>query len=303
MNFLLSVRTRFVAIPAPVRGALWMSAATSLWAVMSALIRHLAVDIHPFEVAFFRTIVAAAIMAPYMMQARTGIFPRHHRGLYLFRAVIHEGAMLTWFLALTLVPLMDATALYFTAPFFATILAVLILREQVHRERWMAVGVGFLGAMLVTKPGAGMFDWGALLVLATAGFSAIGRVTVRALTKHDSPSSIVAYNFVILTPLTFLAAVWFWTWPTFDEYLLLGVLGLLGAMGHLFLTRAYAVAEASEVAPFDFVQLLAAGLIGFFIFAEFPDNWTLAGSALIAGSGIYIATREAQMRRQRREAA
>jgi drug/metabolite transporter (DMT)-like permease len=303
MNFLLSVRARFVAIPAPVRGALWMSAATSLWAVMSALIRHLAVEIHPFEVAFFRTIVAAAIMVPYMVQARTGALPRHHRGLYLFRAIVHEGAMLTWFLALTLVPLMDATALYFTAPFFATILAVLILGEQVHRARWLAVGVGFMGAMLVTKPGAGMFDWGSLVVLGTAAFSAIGRVTVRTLTKHDSPSSIVAYNFVILTPLTFLAAVWFWTWPTFDEYVLLGVLGLLGAVGHLMLTRAYAVAEASEIAPFDFVQLLAAGLIGFFIFAEFPDNWTLAGSALIAGSGIFIATREAQMRRRRRQAA
>ena len=303
MNVFLSVRARFVAIPAPVRGALWMSAATSLWAVMSALIRHLAIDIHPFEVAFFRTIVAAAIMAPYMMQARTGLFPRHHRTLYLFRALVHEGAMLSWFFALTLIPLMDATALYFTAPFFATVLAVFVLREQVNRARWAAVGVGFLGAMLVTKPGGGTFDWGALVVLATAAFSAIGRVTVRTLTKYDSPSSIVAYNFVLLTPFTFLAAIWFWTWPTFDQYVLLGILGLLGAVGHLFLTRAYAVAEASEVAPFDFVQLLAAGLIGFFVFAEFPDNWTLAGSALIACSGITIAMREAHLRRLRRQGA
>ena len=298
MSLLLSVRTRFVAIPAPVRGALWMTAATSLWAVMSALIRYIATNIHPFEVAFFRTVVAAAIMAPYMVQARTGLFPRHHRGLYFFRAIVHEGAMLTWFLALTLVPLMDATALYFTAPFFATILAVFILKERVSRARWAAVGVGFLGAMLVTKPGAGMFDWGALVVLGTATFSAIGRVTVRSLTKHDSPSSIVAYNFILLTPLTFCAAMWFWTWPSLDQYLLLGLLGVLGAVGHLFLTRAYAVAEASEVAPFDFTQLLAAGLIGYFVFAEFPDDWTLAGSALIGSSGIFIALREAQARRR-----
>jgi drug/metabolite transporter (DMT)-like permease len=303
MNVFLSVRARFVAIPAPVRGALWMSAATSLWAVMSALIRYLAAEIHPFEVAFFRTIVAAAIMAPYMVRARTGLFPRHHRGLYLFRALVHEGAMLTWFLALTLVPLMDATALYFTAPFFATILAVFFLGEKVHRARWAAVGVGFLGAMLVTKPGAGMFDWGSLVVLGTAAFSAIGRVTVRSLTKYDSPSRIVGYNFVLLTPLTFLAAIWFWVWPTFDQFVLLGLLGLLGAVGHLFLTRAYAVAEASEVAPFDFTQLIVAGLIGYFVFAEFPDDWTLAGSALIAVSGIFIATREARMRQRRRRDA
>ncbi|MHB1216633.1 MAG: DMT family transporter [Alphaproteobacteria bacterium] len=295
------------AIPAPVQGALWMVAASTCWALMSALIRHIAVDLHPFEIAFFRTFFAALIAAPHMIRARTGLFPRAHHGLYLFRAGVHEGAMLSWFFALTMIPLMDATALYFTAPFFATLLAVFVLREKVSGSRWAAVAVGFAGAMLVAKPGATGMDWngavGSMAVLMTALCSALGRVTVRSLTRLDSPNTIVAHNFVILTPLVLFAAVWFWEWPTIEQLVLLGALGTLGAVGHLFLTRAYAVAEASEVAPFDFTQLLAAGLIGYFVFAEIPDNWTLAGSALIAAAGIYIALREAYLRRSTRAVA
>lgn len=295
------------AIPAPVQGALWMIAASTCWALMSALIRHIAVGLHPFEIAFFRTFFAALIMAPHMIRAHTGLFPRAHHGLYLFRAGVHEGAMLSWFFALTMIPLMDATALYFTAPLFATVLAVFILHEKVSNARWAAVAVGFAGAMLVAKPGSVGMDWngivGSLAVLATALCSALGRVTVRSLTRLDSPNTIVAYNFVILTPLVFLVAIWFWEWPTVEQLVLLGALGTLGAVGHVFLTRAYAVAEASEVAPFDFTQLLAAGLIGYFVFSEIPDDWTLAGSALIAASGIYIALREAYLRRNARAAA
>ena len=303
MTMISTLRARASAIPAPVQGALWMLSATTVWALMSALVRFLSKDIHPFETGFFRTIVAALIMVPHMIRARTGLFPKAHRPLYFARALLHEGAMLSWFFALTVVPLMDATALFFTAPLFATVLAVFILREKVRWARWIAVAVGFAGAMLVTKPGTGAMDWGALIVLMSALCSATGRVTVRSLTKLDAPNTIVAYNFVILTPMVFCAAIWFWTWPTWNQLALLVLLGALGAVGHLFLTRAYAVAEASQVAPFDFAQLLAAGVIGYFVFMEVPDNWTVAGSMLIAGSGIFIALREAQLRRAARRLA
>ena len=301
------MRARPGAIPAPVAGALWMCAATTIWACMSALIKHLAVGLHPFEIAFFRTFFAALLMAPYMVRARIGWFPKAHRRLYLARALVHEGAMLSWFFALTLVPLMDATALYFTAPMFATILAVMVLHERVSGARWLAVAVGFGGAMLVTKPGSHGIEaaeaLGLAAVMSCAICSALGRVTVRSLTKYDPPNAIVAYNFVILTPLVLLAAIWFWEWPSARQYAELAVLGILGAVGHLCLTRAYAAAEASQVAPFDYVQLIAAGLIGIFIFAEFPDTWTIAGSALIAASGVAIAAHEARLRRRARAGA
>jgi drug/metabolite transporter (DMT)-like permease len=284
-----------------------MCTATTIWALMSALIKHIAVDLHPFEIAFFRTFFAALLMAPYMIRARTGLFPKAHRPLYMARALVHEGAMLSWFFALTLVPLMDATALYFTSPMFATVLAIFVLHEKVSRARWIAVAVGFAGAMLVTKPGSHSVAEAELLGLAAvmccALCSAMGRVTVRSLTKHDPPNAVVAYNFIILTPLVLFAAIWFWEWPTLRQYGELAVLGLLGAVGHLCLTRAYAAAEASQVAPFDYVQLIAACLIGIFIFAEFPDLWTIAGSALIAASGVSIALYEARRRRRARAQA
>jgi drug/metabolite transporter (DMT)-like permease len=295
-------RAPVVAISAPVEGALWMIAASTCWALMSAMIRYLATDLPPVEVAFFRILFAAFIMVPHMVRNRTGIFPRTHRGLYLVRAALHAGAMLCWFSALTMMPLAPATALYFTAPFFATILAVLFLGEVVRTRRWIAVAAGFAGAMLILRPGLEAPEWGAILVLGTAITSAIGRITVRTLTRDQSPNDMVAYNFTILTPVLLVPAILVWQWPTLEMLAWLAALGIVGAVSHLFMTRAYVVAEASQIAPFDFTQLIVVAFIGYLIFGEIPDEWTIAGSVLIAAAAIYIAQREAAARKAKRVA-
>jgi len=292
-------RAPVVAISAPVEGALWMIAASTCWALMSAMIRYISMDLSSLEIAFFRILFAAVIMIPHMVRNRTGFFPRKHRGLYLLRAALHASAMLCWFFALTMMPLAPATALYFTAPFFATVLAVLFLGEVVHTRRWVAVAAGFAGAMLILRPGFVTPEWGAILVLGTAITSAIGRITVRTLTRDQSPNDMVAYNFNILIPVMLVPALFVWQWPTLEMTAWLAALGIIGAVSHLFMTRAYVVAEASQVAPFDFTQLIVVSLIGYLAFSEIPDEWTVAGSILIAGSAIYIAQREAIARKQK----
>lgn len=296
-------RAPVVAISAPVEGALWMIAASTCWALMSAMIRYLSTDLPPLEVAFFRILFAAFIMIPHMVRNRTGLLPRSHIGLYLVRAALHAGAMLFWYFALTMMPLAPATALYFTAPFFATILAVLFLGEVVRARRWLAVAAGFAGAMLILRPGLEAPEWGAVLVLGTAITSAVGRITVRTLTRDQTPNDMVAYNFTILTPILLIPAIFVWQWPSLEMLAWLGALGVVGAVSHLFMTRAYVVAEASQVAPFDFTQLIVVAVIGYLAFGEIPDGWTIAGSILIAGSAIYIAQREAAARKINRAAS
>lgn len=280
-----------------------MIAASTCWAIMSAMIRYLSTDLPSLEVAFFRILFAAFLMAPHMVRNRTGFFPRHHRGLYLVRAALHASAMLFWYFALTMMPLAPATALYFTAPFFATILAVLFLGEVVHMRRWLAVAAGFAGAMLILRPGVIPLEWGAVLVLGTAVTSSVGRITVRTLTRDQSPNDMVTYNFNILTPVMLIPALFVWQWPTWEMTAWLAALGIVGAVSHLFMTRAYVVAEASQVAPFDFTQLVIVAIIGYLAFGEVPDEWTVAGSVLIAGSAIYIAQREAALRKAKQKEA
>lgn len=277
-------------------GALLMVFASACWAGMAGLIRHVSLELHPFEVAFFRTFFAVVLMTPWLIRAgRSAIPPRRDWGIFGLRAGIHLVAMLSWFMALTMMPLAEAVALFFTAPFFATILAVIFLGEIVRMRRWAAVAVGFAGAMIVLRPGIEEVTLGALLVLTCAVFSAGSRISVRFLTARSDANAIVAIHFILLTPMVLVPALFVWQWPSWDALAWMAALAGLGTVGHIALTRA----EASHLAPFDFTQLLVAAAIGYFLFAEVPDEWTWAGSALIAGSAIYIARREAVLQKQR----
>lgn len=294
-----SVRATLLRTSPAVRGALWMALASTCWAGMSGLIRYISLELHPFEVAFFRTAFVVVFMLPWLIRARGGGFPRADRRIFLFRPFLHVVAMMTWFLAVSLMPLAEATALYFTAPFFATILAILFLGEVVRARRWVAIAIGFVGALVVLRPGLQAFGLAAALVLTSAAFSAGSRITVRFLTHRTDANTIVTWHFILLTPLTFVPAAFVWQWPEPQTYLWLAALSGLGTVGHLALTRAYAIAEASQLAPLDFTQLLAAAAIGFLAFSEVPDAWTWVGGGIIAGSAIYIARREALIRRAR----
>ncbi len=292
-----SVRATLMQTSPAVRGALWMVLVSTCWAGMSGLIRYISFELHPFEVAFFRTAFVVVFMAPWLLRARGGGFPRNDRRVFLFRPFIHVVAMMTWFLAVSLMPLAEATALYFTAPFFATILAIMFLGEVVRARRWAAIAIGFAGALVVLRPGLQGFSLAAALVLTSAIFSAGSRITVRFLTHRTDPNAIVTWHFILLTPLTFIPAVFVWEWPEAHTYPWLAALAGLGTVGHLALTRAYALAEASQLAPLDFTQLLAVAAIGFLAFSEVPDIWTWVGGAVIAGSAVYMARREALVRR------
>ena len=277
------------------RGPIWLVTAMATMTVMSALVRVAAGGLHPFVVVFIAAALAAAAMATILRLRGLPLLPKRRIGRYLVRAVFDGLAFITWYYAVSRIPLAQATALFFTLPLFVVVLAATVLRETVGWRRWAAVVTGFIGTMIVLRPDAVGLELGAIAALLSALTSASSNVMVRALARDDPPVAIMGWNMVLLIPIPLAAALTHWTTPSPPQFVwLIGVAALAGAT-QFCLTRAYAVSEASQLAPFQFTQLLFAALVGFVAFGELPDLWTALGGTLIAGSSVYVALREARL--------
>lgn len=280
-----------------IEGAFWMILGGSLFAGMSAMIRPATETAHPLVVSFIRAAVGALVLLPILARAGAIVPPKGVRKAVVLRAISDGTAMALWFVIIPVMPLATAIALNFTSPLFSTIFAVLFLGEVVRRRRWTAIAFGFAGAMIILRPGTDALNWASIFVLISAAAAALSRVGARHLTFHLDAKRIVAYHFLLVTPVLLIPAIPVWTWPDARTLLLTVCLSMLGTFGHFCITKAMHVAEASEMAPFDYVQLITAAALGYFLFRELPDAWTWAGAIVIAGSTIYIARREAAIRR------
>ena len=290
---------RLSALPPPIAAALWMLGASLLFAGLSAVIRYLGQRMHPFEVAFFRNLFGLAFMLPWLMRIGFGILRTQRFGMYLSRSALSLVSMLCWFSALPMLPFEQAVALSFTAPLFATMGAALILRETVRARRWTATVLGFVGVLVILRPGlshsAGGADFislGAFLAISSAMLSAGLTLIVKDLARTEASDAVVTYMVLLLTPMSLAPALFVWQWPPLAIWPLLLAMGALGSAGHMCYMRSLARADASAVMPYDYTRLLFAALLGYLAFAEVPDIWTWIGAALIAGSAIYIAHRE-----------
>jgi drug/metabolite transporter (DMT)-like permease len=291
--------TSLPTLSGPVRGGLWMTAAGFCFAGMNVLIRELSNDMHPFEVVFFRNAGGLAFMLPWLFRVgATALRTDHHR-YYLGRSFMGFLSMLLWFSALAMMPVAEATALSFTSPLFATIFAVILLHEVVRARRWTATAIGFIGAMIILRPGLATLDWAHVLVLLSSALAGINAILVKQLTRSESANAIVTYMTLYIIPMSLLPALFVWTMPPPHTWPLIGLLGLLATIGHQAMTRAFAATDTSIVMSFDYCRLPFVAVIGWFAFGELPDLWTWVGAAVIVGASTYIAHREATVTRAR----
>ena len=257
-------------------------------------IRYLSAELHPFEIAFFRNLFGLMLMSPWVLRAGLGVLKTRRIGLYSLRAALALTAMLSWFTAISLVPLTDAVALSFTTPIFTTILAALVLHEVVRLRRWSAVLIGFCGVLIILRPGVSALDPNMFLVLVSSLAFASSGIVIKLLSSTESPNAIVTWMVIYLTPISLVPALFVWETPAWALFpWLLGVAATT-TTGHIGLTRAYHTADATAVQPFIYVQLPFVALLGYLAFAEVPSGWTWVGAAVIAGACIYIARREAR---------
>jgi drug/metabolite transporter (DMT)-like permease len=286
---------------APMQAAIWMILAAFLMSLMGALVRVASAELHPFELAFFRTALALPIMMPLIWRrGLAGLGLGQWRG-YLTRACFSIGGLIGGFYALVHMRYADSIALSFTLPIFATIGAAWFLKEDVRLRRWVAVAVGFLGMLVIIRPGSESLNVFSLVAVAAAASAAGATLTVKKLSRTEPAGAIVANLAIYLTPMTLVFALPVWVWPSLSTWGLLLLVGLAGTIGQIALTRAYAAADASVVMPFDYLRLPMGAVFGFALFAERPDLWTFVGAGIIAGSSIYIAYREARLARAERQ--
>jgi drug/metabolite transporter (DMT)-like permease len=297
---LVGYLSRFRRLETPMRAAILMIGACAGFAAMMAIVRKVSPEIHPFEAAFFRNIYGILFMLPWLIRTGGGSLRTGRPAMHLLRAVLGLGAMLLLFTAVSLMPLADVTALSFTAPLFATIGAALILGETVGARRWTATLIGFLGALVIIRPGEQTFTGASLLALASAAGIAAAQLSVKSLARTENPNAIVLIMGLLMTPMSLIPAVLVWTWPSAGAFCWMTAMGLVATIGQNLLVRAMATADASAVMPFDFSRLLFASALGWAMFGEAPDAWTWAGAAVIVTATVYIARREAVLARPRR---
>jgi len=278
-------------------GIAWMVVTTLLFVSQDALSRVLVQSYPAVEVAWARfsvhLILAVALVASRSPRLMVSARP----ALQLVRSALLLAVTLLVITSLRLLPFVDVAAILTVTPVLVTVLSVPMLKETVGWRRWLAVLAGFAGAMLIVGPAGGTLQWAVLIPLLAAVCNALYQIVTRMLKSSDSTLTTFFYTSITGTVLCTLALPFVWVMPDLASAGMMLLLGTLGACSHYCMIRAYTAAPAATVAPFNYTALVWATVFGVLAFAEVPSPSTLAGAAVVVGSGIYILHRE-RVRRQ-----
>lgn len=291
----------FASSSDPVRGALLivlsMATLTGLTACAKALSM---VGVHPFQVVFFRNLFAAIVFLPLLYYRGSSLFETGQLSMYGFRCAVALFSMLFWFYSLSQIPIGEVTAITFLTPLFGTLGAIIFLGERVRARRWTALIVGFIGALIILRPGISPLQTGHLTALISTISGGVSAILIKQLTQRDDPNKIVFLTHLILAPMSLVPALFVWTWPPLSAVPLLLGMGIFATLGHMTLVRGYALLDASLALTFEFSKLPFTALVAYIFFAETIDRWTWLGAFIIIGSATYIARREAAVRAEAR---
>ncbi len=274
------------------RAVLLMLFSTVLFGLMAVVIRLASETQHPFEIAFFRNLFGLLFTLPLLFKHGPGLLKTSKLPLYLLRCAIGTVGMLAGFWAIVHLPLAQAVAISYSTPLFVTIGAVWVLGETVRARRWAAVLIGFIGVIILLHPDADTFTGASLVALLAAVMSASVAISIKFLTRTESPDAIVVFTTALWVPMSLVPALLFWQTPSGITWLWLVLAGLFGTVAHMCWTRALQLGDASILTPISFMQVLVVGVFGWWLFDESVDRYTLIGALIIFGSNLYLAHRE-----------
>jgi len=300
--------------PSPqIAGILCLVAGVAVFSLQDVIIKLLSGSYPLHQVMVFRSVTAVPVLALLVMLdggLRTLVTPG--LGRMLARAFILFWAYFAYYLALAALPLATTVALYFSAPLFITILSVLFLGERAGPRRWLAVAAGFAGVLVILRPGGALFDWAAVLALASGLAYAGGMILARRLGPTETAAALSFWSNAVFLTMALALALAFgggdfaatghpsleflvrgWVRPTAGDALLMAATGLIAAIGIVLLTQAYRIAEASLVAPFEYTAMIWGVLYGWIFWRDWPDATAWTGIAIIVAAGLYVLYREA----------
>lgn len=274
--------------------AVAMLAAVAFFALMDAGLKQLSAHYPPFQVAFLRAVASLPLVVPWAITTAPRGSLRHPRwSLQLLRTVIGIVMMASFIYAVSALPLSTTYAIFFVAPLLITALSVPLLGERVGPRRWVAIGVGMLGVLVVLRPtGEGLALLPALATLLAALCYALSAITVRFLARTDNTQSMMLWLLVLMTVGNGVVAAFDWHPLRLDDAWLIAGVGLVGALGQYAITEAFRTGEASALAPLEYTALLWGVLLDLSLWGVLPDAVTWLGAAIIVGSGLYLIRRE-----------
>ena len=282
-----------------VRGGMWMLMGAFMFSVMVTIIKIIGSRISIFEILFFRQLAMTIIVAPVIIRGLPNSLKTQMPGLQALRVVAATSAMIMGFSAFIHLPLSTATAIGFSKTMFITILAIIFLKETVGIRRWSAVVVGFVGVIIMIAPEDGWsefanFDIWSLAALASAACAGLVMVIIRKLSQVDQAITILSFQAIFVGLLMIVPTLYFWVTPTLEEWLWMGLLGLVSVIAQTANIRAYKAGEATAISTIDYTRLVYASILGFLIFAEIPDLNTMIGALVIIAASLYTLHREGQ---------
>ncbi|WP_245155561.1 DMT family transporter [Paracoccus ravus] len=266
--------------PVLVAAAGMMLAATVLNACDGVIVRLLAGEVHPFVIGFFRAAFGLLFFLPWILR-RGDLMGSPYRWMHVLRAGLKLASLLALFVAFANAPLSDVTAISFTTPLFLLLGACLFLGESLTLARIASVVAGFAGMLIILRPGAGGFDSALLFALVGAVLTATIQLILKGMSAHDRPDRLVAWNLIAMVPLALVLALTVWETPSPRALGLMAVQGALGAGSQALVTRAFSLADASFLAPLDFLRLPVIALMAFVFFGEIAGFSTWIGAAII----------------------
>lgn len=293
----IQLRGRLLALPDNVRGALWTVLGCVFFTGMMTLVKSMSADFNTFQLAFFRALFGFFAVVPFMIRIGPSVIRTRRLGLHALRCICGAAAMLCGFFAITHLSLADAVSISYARALFLIPLAVVFLNEVVRVRRWTATGVGFIGVLVMMRPTG---DIAPATFVALGGAFLVAGVTIfiKELARTERPETMLFFSGTVSSAVALVPALFVWRTPDLDQLAVLMVMGGCGAAGQYCMIRGFRVGEATALIPFDYTRLLFAGVIGYLLFFEVPDAWTLSGAAIIVVSTLYIALREARLGRQ-----
>ncbi len=277
----------------PLKGILLYIPAMAIVPLMDGIAKHLSTEMSVMQVSWARYFAHFAILLPIILiKHRPAQLIPSQPILQLVRGGLLLVSTVCFFWAISLMPLADALAIVFVSPLVVTALSPWLLGETVGLRRWSAVVVGFIGACIIIRPGPEMFSSGALLALAAGTLYALYLIATRRLAGSAPPMITLFYTALVGALLLSLIVPFTWTTPNLEQIGWMASLGLIAAVGHFLVIKAFQMAPASLLAPYGYSEIVMATVVGYLIFGDFPDYWSWIGVSIVIASGIYVSIRE-----------
>ena len=269
--------------------AVLLTISASFFAVlMEALIKAAQYDSNVYTIGFFRFFFGFLIILPYLVTKKFNTYKTKNLKFYIIRGAFNIPVMILGFGALVYVPLEQFKAMHFLSPIIVVLLSFIIFREQIYRFRIFALIIGFLGMLIIVRPGYVDFNIGTIMILVSLTFWSFIIILSKFVSKDDSPITMVTYQYTLMTIFAFPLAIYFWEMPSLISILLVFIAAASGTILHLCLGLAYKYADLSVTQPIWFTGLIFGSGFGYFVFNEIPDFWTWIGGIVVFSSVLVI---------------